>query len=44
MQQQCYNERLVQQRYAYYGHKDKAEQMELKACKELQARFGAPAA
>jgi hypothetical protein len=39
MQQHCYNERMLQQRYRYYGHNAKADGMELRSCKALDERF-----
>lgn len=41
LQQACYQERMMQQRYRYYGHKRKAEEMKLERCEELNDRFGA---
>ena len=32
---------MMQQRYRYYGHKRKAEEMKLERCEELNDRFGA---
>ncbi|PSC74428.1 T-complex 1 subunit beta [Micractinium conductrix] len=40
LQQQCYNERMLQQRYHYYGRREEARRMELKSCGELTRRFG----
>ncbi|KAL6770549.1 hypothetical protein ACKKBF_B31715 [Auxenochlorella protothecoides x Auxenochlorella symbiontica] len=39
LQQACYNERMMQQRYRYYGQKKKAEEMKLQSCAELAERF-----
>lgn len=41
LQQACYQERMMQQRYRYYGHKRKAEEMKLENCQELSDRFSA---
>lgn len=40
LQSRCRNERLTQQRYVYYGYREKAEQMQLPNCQELTDRFG----
>lgn len=40
LQQQCYNERMLQQRYHYYGRREEARRMELKSCDELSRTFG----
>jgi hypothetical protein len=40
LQQQCYNERMLQQRYHYYGRREEAKRMELRSCDELSRRFG----
>lgn len=40
LQQRCYGERMLQQRYRYYGQKRKAETMEMPYCEELAERFG----
>ncbi|KAL4430644.1 hypothetical protein ABPG75_005900 [Micractinium tetrahymenae] len=44
LQQQCYNERMLQQRYHYYGRREEAKRMELKSCDELTRRFGSRSA
>lgn len=43
LQQQCYNERMLQQRYMYYGRREEARKMELKSCDELARTFGSGA-
>ncbi|KDD73902.1 hypothetical protein H632_c1745p0, partial [Helicosporidium sp. ATCC 50920] len=40
LQQKCYNERMIQQRYTYFGRADKARAMELEHCKQLNEVFG----
>ncbi len=40
VQHSCAQERLQQQRLARWGYVEKAKAMELKACEELQQRFG----
>lgn len=44
LQQQCYNERMLQQRYMYYGRREEARRMELKSCDELSRKFGSKTA
>lgn len=44
MQQQCYNERMTQERYRYYGHHARADKMVLHSCKAIDERFNPPAA
>ena len=39
LQQKCYNERMLQQRYHYYGRREEAKRMELRSCDELSRRF-----
>lgn len=39
LQSQCYQERMIQQRYKFYGHHEKAKEMPLRACDELVSRF-----
>ena len=43
MHSQCYNERMLQQRYMYYGRREEARKMELKSCDELSSVFGSGA-
>lgn len=40
MQKQCYNERLLKQRFEYYGQYDKAQKVSMASCEEVLRKFG----